>query len=150
MYKIRPSIRQFLLLILALGAISTSINAQKSTQSIIEAEAARFKAMIGRDTVALRSMLHPDLVYIHSNALRESRDDFYHSVASGRIRYESITHEVATPTRYKRIGMVEGIVKVTGRFNDTPFETRLRYTSVYRRTKGHWVLYRWQSTRLNN
>ena len=108
----------------------------------------RFAAQTGRDTLALARLLDADLVYIHSNALTESRGDFIHSVVSGKIIYQRMT-PVGTPTlrRYGKISILDGSVEVEGTYSGQPFTLKLRYTSVYRRTGKAWKLVSWQSTR---
>jgi Domain of unknown function (DUF4440) len=120
-----------------------------SAQSgVLADEQQRFNAMMKQDTTFLEHHLHQHLIYIHSNALLESRADFIHSVASGAIRYENIQREKAQVTRFGRTAIVNGIVRVTGLLKGQPFNIQLHYTAVYRKKRGHWQLLRWQSTRI--
>ncbi len=117
--------------------------------SVLEAETARFAAMIAADTTALRSMLHPDLLYIHSNGLEESANDLVASVAAGKIIYQSF--EPQQPPRVQTFGetaLVDGLVRVSGLYRGDAFAVNLRYTSVYRKVAGRWVLIRWQSLKV--
>jgi hypothetical protein len=118
------------------------------SKDLIAAEKARFAAMTTQDTLTLKRILHPDLVYIHSNGLLESKTRFMESVATGRIRYDSLEHIEARQSSFGKTGFTEGIVRVKGRYEGNVFTLKLRYTTVYRRKKGVWMLYRWQSTKL--
>ena len=128
---------------------ATTLNAQ--SKSVLSAEATRFAAQSARDTASLRSFLHEDLLYIHSNGLEESRSDFLENVASGKIEYR-IMEIVPNSQRVVRTGrnsrLVQGIVRVAGTYEDKPFDIRLRYTSVYQRRKRQWQLLTWQSLKL--
>ena len=58
--------------------------------TILSSEDARFRAQVQRDTLALQNLLSDDLVYIHSNALTETKTDFINSVRTGHIAYQSM------------------------------------------------------------
>lgn len=119
---------------------------------LLAIEDARFEAQVARDTVRLRQLLADDLVYIHSNALTESKSDFIHSVGSGRIVYQRMQAEAGRRIRTsgRRIAIVDGTAQVTGLFQSNAFEMKLRYTASYRKHRGQWQLWSWQSTRINN
>ncbi|WP_162950283.1 nuclear transport factor 2 family protein [Rhizobium jaguaris] len=55
-----------------------------------EAERALYAAMVRKDTAALETMLHDDLIFVHSTALVEGCPTYLASVAANRYRYESI------------------------------------------------------------
>jgi ketosteroid isomerase-like protein len=113
------------------------------------AEQRRFEAQIARDTAALAELLSDKLVYVHSNALQESKADFIRSVGSGGIRYLSM--EKIAERDYVKSGhfvFITGIVAVSGLYQGTPFSMTLRYSSYYRKEAGEWRLYYWQSTKI--
>jgi ketosteroid isomerase-like protein len=112
-------------------------------------EDARFAAQVAQDVDALRELVADDLLYIHSNALVETREDFLASVQSGNIRYLDMRPEGKRElVRYGRTAVTNGIVKVLGRYQGREFDIQLRYTAVYRKQRNNWQLVRWQSTRL--
>ncbi len=117
-----------------------------SVASVLQAEQERFGATVAGDTTALRQSLHQDLIYIHSNGLEESAQGFVASVASGRIQYQRF--EPLQPVHVKPFGktaLADGLVRVHGLYEGSPFTVDLRYTSTYRRKQGRWQLLRWQS-----
>lgn len=119
-------------------------------QSVVIAENRRFEAMTQRDTLELAKILSDELVYIHSNGLLESKPTHLKAIATGAIVYRSLERaEEPVVRRYKTIAIINGVVKVTGIINTSPFELRLRYTAVYKRQRHRWQLLNWQSTRLN-
>lgn len=121
----------------------------KTERQILAAEQHRFEAMVRRDTVALRSMLADDLIYIHSNAMQENKSAHISAISSGRLAYNSMLREKASVRRYgKKTAFVNGVVQVKGIINANPFEVRLLYTAVYRRVHKTWILVNWQSTKM--
>ncbi len=118
-------------------------------RTIGESEDARFRAQVNQDTLALKNLLADDLMYIHSNALAETKQDFINSVKTGNITYQSMQTEGQRSIRmYGKAGVCNGIVHVTGLLNGNPFDIRLRYTAIYFKQKGGWKLVSWQSTRI--
>jgi hypothetical protein len=117
--------------------------------TIADSEDMRFNAQVKKDTVLLRRILSDDLVYIHSNALVETKSDFLHSISTGNITYNSMQPEPGrTIRKYGKTGISNGIVQVKGLIQGKPFEVRLRYTAVYVKQKKNWRLVSWQSTKI--
>jgi len=109
----------------------------------------RFEAQIKQNTDALQSLLADDLIYIHSNALTETKSDFIASVQSGKIVYADMQAEPGSIIRQKgKTAIITGVVAVSGSYKSTAFAIRLRYTSVYRKKRGIWELTSWQSLKL--
>ena len=138
------------------GALTSSVAAFEA--EVLAAERARARALVARDSMALDTLLAPDLAYTHSNAVRESKADMQRSVQSGSIRYDSLT---MTAQEFGRVGAA---VIVTGMASarvqvapaTAPISIILRYTSIYRRRgsgpagepRRGWELVAWQSTRV--
>ena len=123
----------------------------QATADILRSETARFEATVQQDTASLRQLLDEDLLYIHSNGLEESASGFIASVASGKIVYQSITPIRPVQVLKKgKVALADGIVDVKGLYNGTPYGLVLRYTSVYRKSKGRWRLLRWQSLKIEH
>ena len=144
-----PSIRLifFILLVGLTGGIALA-QADPSS-AVLRAERARFEAQVAADTTALRALLHPDLLFIHSNGREESAEDMVASVAAGAIVYQQFEALVASQVvTFGRTALVDGTVRVTGRYEGDAFSVDIRYTSVYRRERGRWLLIRWQSLKV--
>ena len=128
----------------------TVVCAQFPTE-VLAAERLRFQAQTARDTAALRNLVDADLLYVHSNGLEESRRDFLNNVATGAIEYRTL-QPVPNTQRVLKLGrnaaLVQGAVAVSGLYRGTPFDIRLRYTSVYRKRRGRWRLLTWQSLKI--
>ena len=116
-------------------------------ENVLAIEAKRFEAMIDADTTVLQSMLAEELVYVHSNALKETKSAHLASIASRKLVYEKMEREAANVRFYGKTALVNGIVKVHGILNGNAFDVRLLYSAVYRKKGRSWVLVNWQSTK---
>ncbi|MEI6411460.1 MAG: nuclear transport factor 2 family protein [Bacteroidota bacterium] len=120
----------------------------KAEQTLLDAESKRFETMIKRDTVALAGMLDESLVYIHSNAMLETKKAHLGAISAGRLRYDRMERKEAQVRLYKKTALTNGVIHVAGLVQGNPFDLNLRYTAVYIRKHKTWLLLNWQSTRL--
>jgi ketosteroid isomerase-like protein len=113
------------------------------------AELALYRAMIAQDFAALRELLADDLVYIHSTAVSESKDEYLAGVAAGLYDYGSIETRHARSWTHGdaviRTGLVNMVVGERGKPKD---DTNLLFTLVWRREVGRWRLVLRQATRV--
>lgn len=137
-------------LIICLILTATIVCGQSgATLDVLDAEAQRFEAMIRKDTARLKDFLKDDLVYIHSNALTETKTDHLNAIGSGKIVYKTMERTAGTQVRRQgKWAITNGIIHVTGILNNNPFDVQMRYTAVYRKQQGKWRLASWQSTRI--
>lgn len=119
-----------------------------SEASVLAAEQMRFDAMVKKDTVALRSMLSDDLIYIHSNSLQESKKEHIAAIGTGSIDYQSMQRVSVQVRLFGKVAVTNGNVRVKGLLNQTNFEVNLAYTAIYKKKKKSWQLVNWQSTRI--
>jgi ketosteroid isomerase-like protein len=126
-----------------------SLGAQNAkTDVVLSIEKTRLDAMVQRDTNKLQQLLADDLLYIHSNALKEDKKEHIRSIASGKIVYQRMEREDATVRKYGKTAVVSGAIKVKGLFSGNPFDLKMLYTAIYRKNKSGWQLVHWQTTRL--
>jgi ketosteroid isomerase-like protein len=139
-----PAIILFFLL------LNASVFAQNEavTKEILAVQQVRFNAMTGKDTLALRDLLTDDMMYIHSNAMVESKSQHLEAIISGKVIYEKMVPEATKVRHYGKIAIANGKVNVKGQLNGNTFEIVLLYTAVYRKDKGNWKLASWQSARV--
>ena len=126
----------------------TSARAQEPVSELRAVEVARFEAQVKRDTAALRALLGDDLVYIHSNALTESKSDFLETVTTGRIVYDSLVPVEMHHRIYGQAAVGNGKVRVQVQMNGRTLRVDLLFTTVHVRQAGGWRLVSWQSTRV--
>jgi ketosteroid isomerase-like protein len=138
-------------LFFVLVLLQTPLFAQSKTdRAILDAEQRRFDAMTRRDTVLLRTMLTEDMLYIHSNAMVETKTQHLAAIGSGKLDYRQITRENPAVRRSGKIALVYGPARAKGTNQGTAFDVNLLVTAVYRKKKGQWLLVNWQSTRVPN
>jgi hypothetical protein len=137
--------RCWILLLLLLTPFIGSAQSSKNA-AVLQDELQRFDAMMRRDTAELKRWLSEDLIYRHSNGLLEDMHSHLDAIASGTLVYEYIMRDSAHVQRYGRTAIVNGIARVRGRLQQTPFEVRLSYLAVYRKKGGRWRLLRWQGS----
>ena len=140
-------IKKILCILVLTSQATLFLAAQGKKPGAVASEDARFVAMINKDAKALDPLLSERLIYVHSNGLIERKQDFIQSAVGGKIEYKSIHRDTVEIETWKKLSIINGIVSVTGNYNNSPFETRLKYLAVYRKQRGHWVLERWQSTK---
>jgi ketosteroid isomerase-like protein len=120
----------------------------KAEQQVLEAEKARFAAMVKGDRAALEKLLADDLTYTHSTALLETKEQFLKSVTTGNIDYVSI---VPSETDWKiringNTAVVNGVAAVNVLDTGKDRKIRIRFTTVQANRGGAWQLLAWQST----
>jgi hypothetical protein len=136
------------LLAISLATWAGPLAGQEPSTDVAAAERARFAAQMKRDTAALRTLLANDLVYIHSNALVESKEHFIETVATGRIVYEEIVPLEMSHRIFGTTAVGNGKVRVGVQMNGQKLVVDLLFTTVQVRQNGRWELVAWQSTRV--
>lgn len=115
---------------------------------VFAAEDARFAAMIAANPEEIRRRLSDNLLYTHSNASVENREQLIETIVSGRMKYHEVIPEERT---LWYAGDFTAIVRGRGRFKvqagETPLDLRLRYLAIYALEDDEWKLRDWQSLR---
>jgi ketosteroid isomerase-like protein len=130
-------------------AQSGSPSAGAAEQQVLQAEKARFAAMIKGDRAALERVLADDLTYTHTTALFETKEQFIKSVTSGTIDYISI---VPSESDWKvriegSLAVVNGVAAINVVDKGTDIKIKVRFSTVHRNQGGRWLLASWQATR---
>ncbi len=136
------------MLSLLLLVATVSFSQSKKEREIETLERQRFEAMTTQNVNILKTMLADGLSYTHSNGLVETKQTHLDNIQSGKLQYRSMQPEEMHVQLYRRSAVVTGIVNVTGVLNDKEFSIKPRYTDVYIKEKGHWLLAAWQSLKL--
>jgi ketosteroid isomerase-like protein len=112
------------------------------------AERQRFEAMLKQDAAALDTLLDADLTYVHTGGDLETKAQFVELIRSKKLIYESIA-----PSEV-RVRVHDGLALATGRSqmrvrNATGVSSfGIRFTEVYVRRGGRWLLTAWEATKL--
>lgn len=133
-----------LLLLVATASFSQS-NKEKQIEAL---ERQRFEAMTTRNVGFLETVLADGLSYTHSNGLVENKKTHLENIQSGNLQYRTMQPEEMQVRIYRRSAVVTGVVNVAGVLNGKEFSIKLRYTDVYIKEKGRWLLAAWQSLKL--
>jgi hypothetical protein len=112
------------------------------------AEEQRFAAMTKQDMTALDTLLDEDLTYVHSTGELQSKPAFIALLKSRKLVYESITPSDVRVRAYDGIAVATGRSQMQLRATSGEMSFRIRFTEVYIRRGGRWLLTAWESARL--
>ncbi len=131
-----------------------SPNTSKTMQRLVAesevrvAEHQRFQAMAKRDLVALDTLLDDDLTYVPGKGSIQSRKEFIDAIKKRSTVYDSIAaHDV-------RVRVYHGLALATGRAEQHVRDARgsstvtVRFTEIYVRREGRWLLSAWEARRV--
>ena len=112
------------------------------------AENQRFEAMMKRDMIALDTLLDEDLTYVPGKGSIQSRKEFMDAIKKQSTVYDSIAaHDV-------RVRVYHGLALATGRAEQQVRNSKgssrstVRFTEIYVRREGRWLLTAWEAKRV--
>ena len=105
------------------------------------AERDLYRAQVARDRDALREMLAPDLVYVHSTAVAETREQYLDGIAEGLYEYESIASRDVRVRVHGDAAFVDGICDMrVGAHGGHAALLHLVFVLAWIRRDGAWRL----------
>ena len=115
---------------------------------ILKREQERVDTLVSGKIDRIAAMLSPTLTYTHSSGAIDKKEPFLESLRSGRVAYKALKHrdlETRFPTPDVAIltGVSDILVAIAGKDTDVP----VRFTIVYVRKNGEWLMESWHSTR---
>ena len=114
-----------------------------------QTERALYDAMIARDFAALEQLLAPDLVYVHSTGIAESRASYLAGVSRGLYEYERIDSRDVKVRGNSAILLQHGICDMRVGAKGTPAALiHLLFVLVWTRSPAGWQLLHRQATQL--
>ena len=114
-----------------------------------QAERALYDAMIVRDFARLERLLAPDLVYVHSTGVAESRASYLAGVSRGWYEYEQIDSRDVKVRGNGAIMLQDGICDMRVGAKGTPATLiHLQFVLVWTRSPTGWQLLHRHATRL--
>lgn len=113
---------------------------QADIAAIIGGEEARLRAFNERDIATLDTLLADDLVYTHSNGMREGKRAFLDRLETGISRFSRGRVLEASVQIHGDIGVFNGRFVLTLTTSDHVVDIDSRQLSVWRRAEGN----RWQ------
>lgn len=146
-----PNRRHMSGLILALalaGLAGAGLEAGDAEKSVLAAQDKRFALTAGGDLDELEAMLTDDMNYTHSHSGVDTKAQFLESLRSGQVRYLSIEPEERSARVYGDAAVVQGVAHLLVKVPDRDIDVRLRFTELYVRQDGDWMLALWHSTKV--
>ena len=105
-------------------------------------------ALLQKDENVLRSVLHKDVSYGHSNGWIQSRNDILNDFASGKLTYNKIeNNSSAIVIISKKYATVKTTTNAEGVVNGTAFKLTLHIMQFWIKTKNGWQLIARQSAK---
>jgi len=112
------------------------------------AQRERFDAMMHQDVAALDTLLDDDLTSVHTGGDLQSRKEFINTIKKQQLVYESITPSEVKVRVYDGLAVARGRSEMRVRNSAGLNSFAIRFTEVYVRRDGHWLLTAWQATRI--
>ena len=106
------------------------------------------KALVAKDTVVLKQLLHKDLTYGHSNGWIETKADVIKDLQVGKLAYDKIESKDLQWTVTNNIATMRSTTEVGFRLDNKPCELKLHVLQVWLKTNKGWQLLSRQSTKL--
>jgi ketosteroid isomerase-like protein len=116
---------------------------------VLAAERRFFDALLAADVAVLDQTLAADFMLIDVMTGGETlKPALLAVIGSGQLRFDAVEVVESRVRWYGDSAVVTGQTRMTGRFGETPFTTRSRYTHVYVRQEGTWRLAAAQGTQI--
>jgi len=111
------------------------------------AEHERFEAMVNQNLTSLDTLLDDGLTY-HSGGVVQTRQQFMNTIRKQQLVYESITPSSVKVHVYDGLALATGRSEMRVRNSAGLNSYAIRFTEVYIRRDGHWLLTAWQTKKL--
>src|SRR6187399_3689577 len=142
----KPAVVLFVLFLL----IAKSSFAQIDSVSLKNAMQQLDKALLQKDETVLKSVLHKDLSYGHSNGWIQSKDDILNDFTSGKLTYNTIENNSSAIVKISgKYATVKTNTNAEGVVNGTAFKLTLHIMQFRIKTKKGWQLIARQSVKLS-
>lgn len=120
----------------------------KVIEAIRGLERDRFRAMVEGNGQQLDALLSDNVIYVHTNGKRESKQQFIDAITAGRRRYRQIevqSQDVLPVGRETCV--VTGRALIEMEANNGALLFPIAYTAIQAQEDGKWRLIAWQATR---
>ena len=105
-------------------------------------------ALLQKDQAVLRSMLHKEVSYGHSNGWIQSKSDILNDFKSGKLVYDKIENNSSAIVNIsKKYATVKANTNAEGAVNGTVFKLTLHVMQFWIKTKKGWQLIARQSAK---
>jgi len=108
------------------------------------------KALVEKDTIVLKQVLHNDLSYGHSNAWVETKSDLMKNLYNGKISYDKIKNKDFTWITGKDWASVRSAADINYTLDNKEGKLKLHVLQVWHKTNKGWQLLARQSTKIED
>jgi hypothetical protein len=122
--------------------------AQKDTASVLEAVNRLATALVSKDELALKPLLHAELAFGHSNGWVQNRSDVLKDMKSGYLVYRKINRQSIAIESGKKYASVRERIEVEGNRDGNDFKLSIFVLQMWVKTKKGWQLLSRQSTKI--
>jgi hypothetical protein len=130
--------------------LSIGVLAKPDTLQLHQNIAQLNAALLKKDTVQLKQLLHNKLTYGHSNGWVQNKQDMVADFVSGKIEYRTIEATKAAIVWENNIASVRNESEVEGTVNGTAFKMKLHIVQVWVWKQKKWLLLSRQSVKLTS
>ncbi len=137
-----------ILFTIALFFTSLIVTAQVDSTSLKAAMEQLDKALLEKNEMVLKQVLHKDVNYGHSNGWIQTKNDVLNDFKSGKLVYNKIENNSAGIIGInKKWATVKTNTNAEGTVNRTAFKMNLHIMQVWINTKKGWQLFARQSAK---
>ena len=116
---------------------------------VLRAEQDLYRAMVADDRAALAALIADDVVYVHSTAVAENRDEYFAGLDKGLYEYEEVTSHDARVRLYGDTALIDGICDMrVGAHGGPAVLIHLLFLLVWVRRGDRWRLVHRHATRI--
>ena len=136
------------LLIITLFFISLAVTAQVDSIELKDAVTKLDKALLEKDEMTLKTVLHKELSFGHSNGWVQTRDDIMNDFSSGKLTYNKFENNSSAIVKIsKKYATVKTNTNAEGSVKGTAFKLTLHIMQFWIKTKKGWQLIARQSAK---
>jgi hypothetical protein len=117
-------------------------------KDVLQADMARFDAMVRADVTALDKLLAAEAMLIQSNARIDDKEAFIYEIKSGSTKYLKIIPTERKVRLTGTVAIVYGVAAMRAVERKENLDITVRYIGVHVKRDGRWQLVSWQATRL--
>lgn len=133
----------------AAGCTRPAVAPDVIRQQILALEAERHEAQMHGDWRTIQRLNAPDFVDVAATGAMRSGADNVDAMRAGTVRFGAVDYSDEQVTVHGTTAIVTGIAHRSGTANGAAFDQRLRYSHVYVRRDGRWLLVFGQNTAIS-
>lgn len=119
---------------------ASNANAQQDTASVLDAVSRLETALTTRNVGSLDVLLHPEVVFGHSNGMTQTKQQVIDDTEKGTVVYKKFNTEYRGIQRYGKRAIVREYVVVEGVNKSVDFKVRLYVVQEWVKGRKGWQL----------